>query len=50
MNGGTWWENVVIYRSREYISKEVMVDQLTGEVKGDVWDRFPACVTVTSAC
>lgn len=36
MNGGTWWENLVIYRSWESISKEVMVDQLTCGVKGDV--------------
>lgn len=37
MNGGTRWEILVIYRSWESISKEVMVDQLTREVKGDVW-------------
>lgn len=34
---GRWWENVVIYRRRESISKEAMVDQLTGGVRGVVW-------------
>lgn len=37
MNGGIWWENVVIYRSRESISKDAMLDQLTGRVRGHVW-------------
>lgn len=38
LNGpGRWWENAVIYRRRESISKEATVDQLTGGVRGVVW-------------